>query len=378
MCQQPGGPGVETDAQKRAREQKERDDRELEEARAKIAEQEAEEKKWRDKLSLVTSNTSTDAFNLQPMEWFIEDNGAQALAEAFKTNTAIQTLNLAVNGIGPVGTKAIADMLKVNSTLTSLNMRNNNIKCEGLISIADAMMENKTLQELDLRRSWAEENGALRFGQSILGHPSLKYVTINVFRFNLPEVFDSKLLRLDVSDSKLEEGDVILVAALAKRCPELISVSLANNEAKGGGVAALCAYLKSAHNVTDVNLSSCDIDIRGAREIASLIDTSSSLRRLNISNNPLTDDGVMAILHPLSSNPGVIEYFNMTRVKVRHGTESALRLTQMKEAKNNFEFLADPPALTEFQREMLESERLRRAHEAEVERLHQQKMDENA
>ena len=57
----------------------------------------------------------------------ISDEGAKALAEALKVNTALQELYLGGNNVSDEGAKALAEALKVNTALQKLWLGGNNI-----------------------------------------------------------------------------------------------------------------------------------------------------------------------------------------------------------------------------------------------------------
>ena len=72
----------------------------------------------------------------------IRDEGATALAEAFKSATTIHNLWLCGNSIGAEGAKAICE-----ASIKELDLRNNNIGDEGAMAIAEALKTASTLQE---------------------------------------------------------------------------------------------------------------------------------------------------------------------------------------------------------------------------------------
>ncbi|CAE7854050.1 Nod1, partial [Symbiodinium microadriaticum] len=71
-----------------------------------------------------------------------------AIAEAFKSNSTLTSIQLAYNRIGNEGGKAICEALKTNSTLTSMNVEGNDISEQVL-----AEMQKRCL----LEDSWAAE-----------------------------------------------------------------------------------------------------------------------------------------------------------------------------------------------------------------------------
>jgi hypothetical protein len=86
----------------------------------------------------------------------IDDNGAVALAQVFKTplntngNISLTELNLSSNPIGNAGAIAISKMLQQNASLMVLDMSHCQISDLGGLSFAEALISNTRLQSLDL------------------------------------------------------------------------------------------------------------------------------------------------------------------------------------------------------------------------------------
>ena len=73
------------------------------------------------------------------------DEGAKALAEALKVNTALQVLYLNHNKISDEGAKALAEALKVNTALQKLGLCGNKISDEGAKALAEALKDRKSV-----------------------------------------------------------------------------------------------------------------------------------------------------------------------------------------------------------------------------------------
>merc|ERR1712096_569572 len=69
--------------------------------------------------------------------------GAVALAEALKTNTTVQTIDLGSNRIGPEGAVALAEALKTNTTVQKIDLGSNSIGPEGAVALAEALKTNR-------------------------------------------------------------------------------------------------------------------------------------------------------------------------------------------------------------------------------------------
>eukprot|EP00434_Breviolum_minutum_P000510 symbB.v1.2.000443.t1/scaffold32.1/size405148/16 len=90
----------------------------------------------------------------------IGPEGAKVLAQALQLNSILTGLHLIGNIIGDEGAKALAEGLKQNSTLTLLYLSNNNIGPEGAQALAEALQQNSTLTSLDLIGNFIGPEGA--------------------------------------------------------------------------------------------------------------------------------------------------------------------------------------------------------------------------
>ena len=74
--------------------------------------------------------------------------GVVAIAEALKTNSTLNTLDLHKAKLRPKDIRALAEALKTNSTLQSLNLGNNDLEPESVRALAEAITSNYTLLSL--------------------------------------------------------------------------------------------------------------------------------------------------------------------------------------------------------------------------------------
>ena len=92
--------------------------------------------------------TSTTLQTIDLSRKIIGDVGAAALAEALRTNTTLQTINLKNNEIGAAAAAALAEALRTNTTLQIMNLQYNGFGLEGVESLAHALENNFSLQNL--------------------------------------------------------------------------------------------------------------------------------------------------------------------------------------------------------------------------------------
>ncbi|KAG0294741.1 hypothetical protein BGZ97_004993, partial [Linnemannia gamsii] len=192
----------------------------------------------------------------------IRGNGAQALAEALKTNKTLTTLALDNNQIGDNGAKALAEALRTNKTLITLTLIINKIGDNGAQALAEALKTNKTLATLDLGNNWwLKDNGvqaikALKTGQT-LAPLNLASKSIREIR----ELRDSGVLLLEA----LKNGDTVISASKSIR-----------------------AYRKLRDD--------------GAKALAEALTTNSTVATLDLENNKIGDDGAKALAEALKTN----------------------------------------------------------------------------
>lgn len=90
---------------------------------------------------------------------FMSEEGVKYLADALRVNTSVTSLNLDDNFIGDNGATYLAEALEVNSSLKNLSLRNNRILKNGAIALVDALKYNNSLTHLDLYYNEIGEDG---------------------------------------------------------------------------------------------------------------------------------------------------------------------------------------------------------------------------
>ncbi|XP_015759313.1 PREDICTED: uncharacterized protein LOC107338581 [Acropora digitifera] len=92
-------------------------------------------------------NTSLSSLNLALKS--IRDKGANLLAQALGVNTSLSSLNLYSNSIHAKGANSLAQALRVNTSLSSLDLSGNSIGYEGQNSLNQALRVNTSLSSFD-------------------------------------------------------------------------------------------------------------------------------------------------------------------------------------------------------------------------------------
>ena len=103
---------------------------------------------------------------------------AKVLAEALKSNSNIQDLNLSDNRFGPEGAAALGDMLAKNRKLRILHFKGNQIEDQGAIELASRMRGNVFLTDFDLGSNAIGDAGASALAQMIKDNQTLRSLSL--------------------------------------------------------------------------------------------------------------------------------------------------------------------------------------------------------
>ncbi|KAF9430169.1 hypothetical protein BGZ94_008031 [Podila epigama] len=113
------------------------------------------------------TTTTSKAKSTQLLRNLIEDNKAQALANALKINSTLKTLILKGNKITSIGAQMLAEALNSKSTLSTLDLTANSIKHDGAKALAEALKTNKTLITLNLDGNEITSIGAQALAEAL-------------------------------------------------------------------------------------------------------------------------------------------------------------------------------------------------------------------
>ncbi|KAH8244799.1 hypothetical protein KR032_000474 [Drosophila birchii] len=129
----------------------------------------------------------------------LENVGAKALANAFKTLKTFEEIVLMQNSIYFDGVQALAESFKANPHLRVLNMNDNTLRSKGAGQIAEVVPFLPMLRELNFGDCLIRTNGAYHFGEAL-------------------ENSNDKLEVLDLGFNEINsDGGLVLVAAMQNK-----------------------------------------------------------------------------------------------------------------------------------------------------------------
>jgi len=173
----------------------------------------------------------------------------------------------------------LASILRDSQTLTKLDLRSNGINASYLQDIALALKYNTTLQHLDLSNNplFHRLQGNV-LTENIIGFPGL-----------------GEALRVNHTLRTLNVGGCAVDASLTGFINDiqfnngLTSLDLSGNTLSHLEVHNLCVMLTAKRTLTDLSMNSCGMEHESIVQLAEILQTQTSLTKLDISQNYISD-----------------------------------------------------------------------------------------
>ncbi|KAH8413027.1 hypothetical protein KR009_007450 [Drosophila setifemur] len=129
----------------------------------------------------------------------LENAGAKALANAFRTLKTFEEIVLMQNSIYADGVEYLAEAFKENTHMRVLNMNDNTLRSKGAAKIAEILAHMPMLRELNFGDCLIRTNGAYQFGEALESSN------------NLLEVIDLSFNEIN------SDGGLVLVSAMKNK-----------------------------------------------------------------------------------------------------------------------------------------------------------------
>ena len=276
----------------------------------------------------LTTNTSLVELNLSDCKLTITEENGQALSHIMKTNKTLKSLEISplVNTNGR-GVRYLSEGISSSSAISKLDLSGNPIQDgeDGLSHLCQALTTNTFLVELNLsncRLIITEENGQA-LSHMLKTNKTLKSLRVlpiahidgHGLRY-FSEYINTSLhaiRKLDLSRNPIQDGEDGLshLCQALTTYTSLVELNLSNCEltiTKENG-QALSRMLKTNKTLNVFSLSHNSINGSGVRYLSKGISSSSAIRKLDLSHNPIQDgeDGLSHLCQALTTNTSLVE-----------------------------------------------------------------------
>ncbi|XP_073699681.1 uncharacterized protein [Garra rufa] len=210
---------------------------------------------------------------------------------------------------------ALATLLGSDTSLKELNMNNNNLRDSGVKKICTGLkMVKCELEILRLSNCSITEDGYKALASALKSN-SLHLIELDLSGNDpgqagveqLTEVLQNgccKLKILRLNNCNLTDKSCSALATVLESETNLKELNMDNNNLQNSGVIHLCTGLKNMKCKLEIlRLRKCDLTEKSCSDLASVLSSdSSSLKDLDLSNNNLHDSGVKLLSDGLKEN----------------------------------------------------------------------------
>ena len=251
--------------------------------------------------NMLRTNTTLKAMNLS----FNGDIDLQAICAGLTSNTFVAYLDLSgcrLTAIAESG-RALTHMLQTNTTLKSLKLVDG-ISNEEAVYLAQGLAQNRGLETLSMVRcgistAVVELAEALKTNKCLLsldisGNEDMGEMFVHIVR--------SLQVNSTLKDLRARKCGIANTAIVDIVRSSLESLDLSHNPIEDEGIKHIAQLVTNNHSLYQLNLRGCGITDRGVECLASSLEGNISLEILDILGNELTDTGLLALGRSLKRN----------------------------------------------------------------------------
>ena len=237
----------------------------------------------------------------------ITDEAADDIADVIMCNTQMEELDVSRNYLQTMGVRKITKSLQNVYTLKKLNICYNSITNDAADDIAIVIMCNTQMEELDVSGTDLQTTGIMKIAKSLLHSCALKKLYINKNNItdkaanDITDVIkcNPHLQEFDISINNLQVPGITRIARGLQNISKLKKVYINNNNITDEAAGVIADVILCNSNLVEFDIGASNLQALGAKKIAKALQKISSLKKLYISNNNITDivaDDIVAII----------------------------------------------------------------------------------
>lgn len=258
-------------------------------------------------LSLGFENNLFNCVTELDLSWnSIEQDGAQALAQALCGNNSLLRLTLSGNPLGGGSGESIGSMLRKNSTLVRLDLARCDLNMKDLVHIFGALAENKSLLSLDVSRPLlidpAEATSvAHHLALALRYNATLCEIGLNFFNLVdshlnqlIPAFCSAGITHLSLKGNRFSQSGGEMLARLLERKQDFVALDVSNNRIRDVGASAIAKGICTHPCLQALYLEYNTIGETGLVALANAVESSQSLAALSLWGNDFSEASIEA------------------------------------------------------------------------------------
>ncbi|CAI0466238.1 unnamed protein product [Linum tenue] len=258
----------------------------------------------------------------------------------------LRSLNLSDNALGEKGVRAFEALLKSQSCLEELYLMNDGISEEAARAVCELIPSTEKLKVLRFHNNMTGDEGALAIAQVLKHCPLLEDFRCSSTRVGaeggaaLSEALESctKLKTLDLRDNMFGIEAAVALAKAIPKLPSLTEIYLSYLNLEDEGATVIADALKdSAPSLEVLDMMGNDITIEATPSIAACIASKQNLKKLNLDENELKDEGAVHIAKALETGHSQLKQVDVNTNSI--GRAGARVLAKVVVQKPEFDLL---------------------------------------
>jgi Ran GTPase-activating protein (RanGAP) involved in mRNA processing and transport len=246
----------------------------------------------------------------------VDNRGKDSLVDAMKYNKSVKVMNLAGKVFRSLpSNESLGEMLCQNSALQELDLCRNYLNPREVIEMADALKtSNRSLTSLRLCSTNLDRNCSVAIGEMLACNPTLKHLDLGG---NQKIGFSGAIAiaegvtyleHLDLRNTRLGVIGANAISQMLKKNTSLKSLNLSRNNIGDEGCALLIDGLAKNAGLRTLSLSMCSITKKGAIYLGHHLPGMEVIKHIFLYQNPIDEDGSMALLEGLKKNMSLIDF----------------------------------------------------------------------
>ncbi|KAJ9171958.1 hypothetical protein P3X46_015252 [Hevea brasiliensis] len=238
----------------------------------------------------------------------------------------LRYLNLSNNALGEKGVRAFEALLKSQNNLEELYLINDGISEEAACAVCELIPSTGKLKVLHFHNNMTGDEGAVAIADIVKRSTMLEDFRCSSTRIGLDggvvlaEALGtcSHLRKLDLNDNMFGVEAGVALSRSIVSFADLTEIYLSYLNLEDKGTEALANALKeSAPSLEVLEMAGNDITANGASSLASCIAAKQFLRKLNLSENELKDEGAILIAKAIESGHGKLNEVDLSTNSIR-------------------------------------------------------------